>query len=103
MLPPALAELGLTFHPVASEAGHEAAVRALARRTLAGELTPWDFTFRIHERYGHELTLTERLAELDDEYGVLEYSDRTVDQVNADVTAEARRLAAHPTIATEPQ
>lgn len=108
LLPPALAELGLTFHPVASEAGQEAAVRALARRTLAGELTPWDFTFRIHERYGHELALTERLAELDDEYGVLqysvlEYSDRTVDQVNADVTAEARRLAAHPTIVTEPQ
>ncbi|MEU6605741.1 hypothetical protein ABZ922_11860 [Streptomyces shenzhenensis] len=47
---------------------------------VAGELTPREFTFRIHQRYGHELPLTERLAELD-----------------AEVTAEARRLATHPT------
>lgn len=102
LLPPALAELGLTFHPVASKAGQEAAVRALARRMLAGELTPWEFTFRIHQSYGHELPLAERLAELDDEYGVLEYSDRTVAQVNADVTAEARRLAGPQPVVTEP-
>ncbi|MFE2504591.1 hypothetical protein [Streptomyces rubiginosohelvolus] len=60
---------------------------------LAGDLKPWELTFRIHQRYGHELSLTERLAELDDEYGILEYGDRTVDQVDAEVTAEARRLA----------
>ncbi|MFF4012595.1 hypothetical protein [Streptomyces sp. NPDC001717] len=52
----------------------------------------------IHQRHGHELPLTERLAELDDEYDILEYGDRTVDQVNAEVTAEARRIAAHPTV-----
>ncbi|MFB7448122.1 hypothetical protein [Streptomyces sp. NPDC056194] len=102
LLPPALAELGLTFHPVASGAGHEAAARALARRMLAGELKPWELTFRVHQRYGHELPLTERLAELDDEYAILEYGDRTVDQVDAEVTAEARRLAAHPRAPTEP-
>ncbi|MFF7788432.1 hypothetical protein [Streptomyces sp. NPDC007991] len=38
--------------------------------------------------------MTERLAELDDEYDLVEYIDRTVDQVTVDVTAEARRLAA---------
>ncbi|MFF3604310.1 hypothetical protein [Streptomyces sp. NPDC002463] len=102
LLPPALAELGLTFHPVASRAGHEAAARALARRMLAGELKPWELTFRVHRRYGHELPLTERLAELDDEYAILEYGDRTADQVDAEVTAEARRLAAHPLAPTEP-
>ncbi|MEU1226238.1 hypothetical protein [Streptomyces sp. NPDC005828] len=102
LLPPALAELGLTFHPVAGEAGQEAAVRALARRMLAGELKPWELTFRIHQRYGHGLPLTERLAELDDEYDILEYGDRTVDQVDAEVTAEARRLAAHRPVPTEP-
>ncbi|MFI0219722.1 hypothetical protein [Streptomyces lydicus] len=102
LLPPALDELGLTFHPVASEAGQEAAARALTRRMLAGELRPWELTFRIHQRYGHELPLTERLAELDDEYAILEYGNRTVDQVNAEVTAEARRLAAHPRVPTEP-
>ncbi|MFI6093157.1 hypothetical protein [Streptomyces sp. NPDC051218] len=101
LLPAALDELGLTFHPVGS-AGQEAATRAFARRMLAGELTPREFTFRIHERHGHELTLTERLAELDDEYDILDYGDRTVDQVDAEVTAEARRLAAHPTVPAEP-
>ncbi|MDH2387275.1 hypothetical protein QCN29_00430 [Streptomyces sp. HNM0663] len=102
LLPEALNELGLTFYPLASDVGQEAAARALARRMLAGELTPREFTFRIHERYGHELPLTERLAELDDEYDVLEYGDRTVDQVDGEVTAEARRLAAHPHVPAEP-
>ncbi|MFD5881299.1 hypothetical protein NRK68_32350 [Streptomyces yangpuensis] len=32
-------------------------MRALARRMLAGELKPWELTFRIHRRYGHELPL----------------------------------------------
>ncbi|MEU5685955.1 hypothetical protein DEJ48_01920 [Streptomyces venezuelae] len=101
LLPEALSELGLSFYPVGSEAGEEAAARALARRMLAGELTPREFTFRIHQRHGHELPLTERLAELDDEYDVLEYGDRTVDQVDAEVAAEARRLAAHPMVSAE--
>ncbi|GHG23863.1 hypothetical protein ACFFSH_38275 [Streptomyces filamentosus] len=100
--PAALDELGLSFYPVGSEAGQEAAARALARCMLAGELTPRELTFRIHQRHGHELPLTERLAELDDEYDILEYGDRTVDQVNAEVTAEARRLAAHPPVPAEP-
>ncbi|MEV0638662.1 hypothetical protein AB0I77_27735 [Streptomyces sp. NPDC050619] len=102
LLPEALGELGLTFYPVASDAGQEAAARALARCMLAGELTPREFTSRIHHRYGHELPLTERLAELDDEYDTIDYGDRTVDQVNAEVTAEARRLAVHPHVPAEP-
>ncbi|MET8968637.1 hypothetical protein [Streptomyces hydrogenans] len=102
LLPAALDELGLPFHPVGSEAGQEAAVRALARCMLAGELTPREFTYRIHQRHGHELPLTARLAELDDEYDILEYGDRTVDQVDAEVIAEARRLAAHPGGPAEP-
>ncbi|MFJ1656895.1 hypothetical protein ACIOC2_37245 [Streptomyces sp. NPDC088337] len=68
---------------------------------LAGELTPREFTFRIHQRYGHELPLTERLAELDDEYDTLEYGETTAAQVDAEVTAEARHLAAHPRVSTE--
>ncbi|WP_237518308.1 hypothetical protein [Streptomyces sp. SID4982] len=77
-------------------------MRALARRMLAGELTSREFTFRIHQRHGHELPRTERLAELDDEYDILEYGDGTVDQVDSEATAEARRLAAHPTVPAEP-
>ncbi len=96
LLPPALDELGLTFHPAGSVAGHEAAARALAARMLAGELTPRELASRIHQRFGHELPLVERLANLDDEYDILEYGDRTLVQVDADVTAEALRLARVP-------
>ncbi|MGW5931902.1 hypothetical protein ACWF2L_37545, partial [Streptomyces anulatus] len=71
-------------------------------RMLAGELSPREFTFRIHQRHGHELALTEPLAELDDEYDTLEYGDKTAAQIDAEVTAEARRLAAHPYVPTEP-
>jgi hypothetical protein len=102
LLPPALDELGLTFYSVGSVAGQEAAARALADRMLAGELTPRELAFRIHQRFGHELPLAERLAELDDDYDVLEYGDRTPEQVDADVTAEALRLAQHPRVPTEP-
>jgi hypothetical protein len=102
LLPAALDELGLTFYPVGSQGGQEAAARALARRMLAGELTPRELAFRIHQRFGHELDLAERLAELDDEYDVLEYGDRTPAQVDAEVTAEARRLAQHPGVPAEP-
>ncbi|WP_367318412.1 hypothetical protein [Streptomyces sp. HUAS ZL42] len=101
LLPPALDELGLAFHAVGSVAGQEAAARALAARMLAGELTPRELAFRIHQRFGHELPLAERLAELDDEYDILEYGDRTSAQVDADVTAEALRLAQHPRVPTE--
>ena len=102
LLPNALDELGLTFYPFASKAGQEAAARVLARRMLAGELTPRDFTRRIHQCYGHKLDLTERLAELDDEYDMLEYGDRTAEEVGAEVATEARRLAAHPRVPAEP-
>ncbi|MEV6171785.1 hypothetical protein AB0L99_26665 [Streptomyces sp. NPDC051954] len=102
LLPPALDELGLTFHPTGSVAGQEAAARALAARMLAGELSPRELAFRIHHRFGHDLPLVERLANLDDDYDVLEYGDRTQAQVDAEVTAEALRLAQHPRVPTEP-
>ncbi|MFE7122544.1 hypothetical protein [Streptomyces sp. NPDC057617] len=102
LLPPVLDELGLTLHPVGSVAGQETAARALATRMPAGELTPRELAFRIHQRFGHELPLAERLAELDDDYDVLEYGDRTPTQVDADVTAEALRLAQHRRVPTEP-
>ncbi|MET8135142.1 hypothetical protein ABZV24_24865 [Streptomyces sp. NPDC005251] len=102
LLPPALDELGLTFCSAGSVVGQEAAARALAARMLAGELTPRELAFRIHQRFGHDLPLVERLAELDDDYDILEYGYRTPAQVDADVTAEALRLARHPRVPTEP-
>ncbi|MET9291080.1 hypothetical protein [Streptomyces sp. NPDC003077] len=102
LLPRALGELGLTFHPLASEAGREAAARAVAARLVAGELPPRELASRIHELFGHTLPLAKRLAELDDEYDLLEYGDRTAEEVDAEVTAEAHRLAAHPRVRTAP-
>ncbi|MFG3089413.1 hypothetical protein ACGGAI_17495 [Streptomyces antibioticus] len=75
-----------------SVAAQEAAARVLAARMLAGELSPRELASRIHQRFGHELPLTERLAELDDDYDTLDYGDRTAAQADADVTAEALRL-----------
>lgn len=97
LLPSALDELGLTFCPVGSIAGREAAARALARRMPTGEPTPSEPAFRVHEHFGHELPLARRLAELDDEYRILEYGDRTPAHIDADVTAEALRLTRAPT------
>ncbi|MGW0771910.1 hypothetical protein [Streptomyces sp. NPDC002676] len=102
LLPPALDELGLTFYAVGSVAGQEAAARALAARMLAGELTPRELAFQIHQHFGHKLPLAERLAGLDDEYDILEYGVRTAAQLDADVTDEALRLAQHPRVPAEP-
>lgn len=96
LLPPALDELGLTLYSRDSAAGQEAAARALARRMLAGELTPRELVFQIHQRFGHTLASVERLAQLDDEYDFLECEDPTREQVDAEVHAEARRLLEHP-------
>lgn len=70
-------------------------VPAFARRVLAGAFTPSEFMLRIHHRYGHEPLLTRRLAELDDEYDTLRFGDRTMEEIDAEVMAEARNLAAH--------
>ncbi|MFD3701141.1 hypothetical protein ACFWUZ_34315 [Streptomyces sp. NPDC058646] len=88
-----LDELGLVFYPRGSEAGQEAAVRALAHQMLAGRLTPRELASRIHQWFSHQLPLAERLAELDDEYDIVEYGDRTLAQLDAEVTAEAQRPA----------
>ncbi|MEU6311928.1 hypothetical protein [Streptomyces sp. NPDC047014] len=92
VLPGVLDELGLVFYPRESEAGRDACVRALAHQHLAGRLTPRELAFRVHRRFGHQLPPAERLAELDDEYDIVEYGNRTVAQLDAEVTAEARRL-----------
>jgi len=93
LLPVVLGELGLAPIVRDSDAAREAAVSALAARLVAGLITPRELASAAHLAFGHRLALTERLAELDDEYDILEYSGRTTDDVDADVIAEARRLA----------
>ncbi|MET9653263.1 hypothetical protein ABZZ44_23740 [Streptomyces sp. NPDC006460] len=94
LLPAVLDELGLVSYPRDSVTGQEAAVRTLAHRLLAGRLTPRELTLRVHQRFGHQLTLAERLAERDDEYDTIDYGTRTSAQLDAEVMAEARRLDA---------
>ncbi|MEO3978423.1 hypothetical protein [Streptomyces sp. CAU 1734] len=101
LLPGALGELGLVFRPAGGAEGREAGARALARRMLAGDPDPRGFAFHMHRTHGHGLPLTERLAELNDEYD--EYGghgcfpgDRTPAEIDAEVMAEARRLAVRP-------
>ncbi|MGW6972651.1 hypothetical protein [Streptomyces sp. NPDC054952] len=93
LLPAVLDELDLVYYPRGSEAGREAAVRALAHQLSAGELTPRELASRVHQLFGHQLSTAERLAELDDEYDIIEYGDRTLAELDAEVTAEARALA----------
>jgi len=102
LLPSALEELGLTFYASGGIFGKEAPAQALARQILAGELSPRELALRIHQRFGHELPLAERLAKLDDEYDTLEYGDRTSEQIDIEVTAEARRLAHWSDASLEP-
>lgn len=93
LLEPALNELGFAFHPWSSPSGLAAAVVAMSRRTLAGRVTPRELTSWAHRRVGHhQLPLAERLVDLDDVYGCIDYGDQTVEEIDTDVLAEARRI-----------
>ncbi|MER7770005.1 GNAT family N-acetyltransferase [Kitasatospora sp. NPDC096140] len=93
LLPAAMAEQGLVFHPFGGDGAEEDVLRALAVAFLNGELTPRELTRAAHQRFGHELDAADPLSCLDDEYDTLAYSTRSRDEVDADVLAEARRLA----------
>jgi hypothetical protein len=92
ILPAALAELGLDFHPRDTRGGQEAAARALAGQAVSGSLTPRELAAAIHQHFGHGLPLAERLAALDDEYDLGAYATMTREQIDQEVIAEARRL-----------
>ncbi|MEY6565301.1 hypothetical protein AB8B12_10210 [Streptomyces sp. PGLac3x] len=66
------------------------------RRLLREELSPRALAFWAHHSHGHDLPLTARLAELDDAYDMTEYGGPTAAELDAEVVAEARRLAARP-------
>jgi hypothetical protein len=91
-LPDALRELGLEHLDRTTVAGQEAAVRAMARRLLAGKITPRNLVSRIHGVFGHELPFAEQLAYLDDQYDMVEDGDSYAETIDAEVVAEAQRL-----------
>jgi hypothetical protein len=93
LLEAALHEIGLDYYPPGSRTGAEAAVKALARRVLAGRMEPSALTVWAHTTFGHDtLKLAERLVELDDVYDCLGVTDMTEQDVDAEVNAEARRI-----------
>jgi hypothetical protein len=90
----AMRELHLPFHPRGSDESWDAVIRAVAVQVLTGDLQPRTAAWEVHAAFGHELPVGARLAELDDEYDTLEYTDRTEYEVDADVLAEAREIVA---------
>lgn len=95
LLPTAFEELGFACHTAGSRAAAEAGLRALAARAQAGACTARQLALEVHQRFGHELPLAARLAELDDEYDILIYTGGSAEDIDALVMAEARHLAHH--------
>jgi len=97
LLAPALAEVGLPYVVPHSREAEEATLVVMAQRTLAGAMSPRELALWAHRAFGHDrLALATRLAELDDDYDTVEYLDRVVTDVDAEVLAEARRITASP-------
>jgi hypothetical protein len=94
VLESALDEAGLRYYLPGSREADEAAVAVMAHQTLAGMHTPRALASWAHRMYGHDrLALAEQLAHLDDVYDTIEYTRSTVAKVDADVIAEAHRIA----------
>jgi len=92
LLEDALRELGLDHHDHGTDAGKEAGLRATARRTLAGQMSPRELARWVHRKFGHYLPEAEELARLDDIYDTLEYTDLSSADVDEQVMAEVRRI-----------
>lgn len=89
----ALDELGLEYHAPGSDDGHAAVVRMMSARLLSGAMTPRELAAWAHRTVGHgRLPSAERLVELDDLYDVAEHGSRSLEEVDGDVVAEARRI-----------
>ena len=96
LLEQALYEVGLSYYEPRSIAAQESALAVIARRALTGELQPRALAAWTHRVFGHDrLALAERFAELDDVYDAIDYTDLSVLEVDAEVIAEAVRIAAH--------
>ena len=92
----ALAELGQPFDEPGSAGAQVAAVGALARRVLRGELTPREFASWAHRNIGHQgAPELQALVDLDDLYDGVEdgWGAGTLESVDGRVIVQARELA----------
>lgn len=92
LLGDALGELGFEHHDHGTEGGRTEALRLMARRTLAGEMSPRRLAGWVRKKFGYGLPAAEALAYLDGTYQTLEYEDLTPADVDERVMAEVRRL-----------
>lgn len=97
LLEQALTEVGLPYFTPHSREAEESALVVMARRTLSGAVSPRDLALWTHRVFGHDrLAEAARLAELDDVYDTIEYTDLAPADVDAEVIGEARRIASSP-------
>jgi hypothetical protein len=71
---------------------------------LTGAAPPRELAAWAHSKIGHDqIPIAERLVELDDVYDAVEYGNQTLDEIDADVIDEARRIVegAQPTNAPD--
>ncbi|MFG3691671.1 hypothetical protein [Micromonospora sp. NPDC047740] len=92
VLEAAFEELGVPYLPPGSIAGRDAAVLAMALRVLDHDISPRALTSWAHSNFGHDLPLAESLAELDDVYDCMPYTDLSPDEIDADVRAAAEAI-----------
>ncbi|MFE0020261.1 hypothetical protein [Amycolatopsis sp. NPDC059021] len=94
LLDDALREAGLTPRRKGTPGANEEGLRVVARRTVAGSMTPRECTRWVFGRFGtYTNDLADVLAGLDDYYDALDFIPETREEVDALVLAEARRLA----------
>jgi hypothetical protein len=92
----AVAETGRTLPSRDSKDAQAAALRAMARRTLDGQLSCREFARWAHRVIGHEgVGTAQRMVEFDDEYdlGADDLVSSSIEDLDAAVMAEARLLA----------
>ena len=89
----ALGDVGVRYYAPESRGADEAVLAVMARRTLAGALSPRSLASFAHRVFGHDrLPLAERLAALDDDYDAIGFVFTNTEELDADVVAEARRI-----------
>ena len=93
LLGDALRELGLEHHEHGTDGGKIEGLRLMARRTLAGRMSPRELSRWAHRKIGHDqIVEAETLVRLHDIYNTLEYEDLTEADVDEQVMDEVRRI-----------
>lgn len=93
LIGPALADLGLSCPPRDSVEGDLSVLRVLAAMLVAGVVPPCDLTRWTHRTFGHDgPPVTGELVRLDDQYGIFDFDERPVADLDAEVAVEAHRV-----------